>query len=95
MIENKIEKLTYSLEEVSLATSLSVPKLRKDIRNGKLKQIKIGSRCLIAVDELKRYLNSADDDFKQVKHFLSSIQTETEWSKLARIVFQDYQKDYD
>ena len=54
--ETKIERLAYSVEEAAYAASLSVPKIRKDIKVGILKSIKRGSRRLIPVAELKRYL---------------------------------------
>lgn len=55
------EKLAYSVEELAALSSLSTPKIRKDIRNGKLSSTKKGSRRIILRDEVMRYL-SADDD---------------------------------
>lgn len=56
------EKIAFSIEELSSLTTLSQPKIRKDIRNGKLKSQKKGSRRIILRDEAMRYLNSDDED---------------------------------
>lgn len=56
------EKFAFSIEELSVLTTLSQPKIRKDIRNGKLKSMKKGSRRIILRDEAVRYLNSDDGD---------------------------------
>jgi excisionase family DNA binding protein len=56
------EKFAFSIEELSSLTTLSQPKIRKDIRNGKLKSQKKGSRRIILRDEAMRYLNSDEDD---------------------------------
>lgn len=56
-----IEKLAYSIDELANLSTLSAPKIRKDIRNGKLSSTKKGSRRIILRDEAMRYL-SADDD---------------------------------
>jgi hypothetical protein len=52
------EKLAYSVEELSELSTLSAPKIRKDIRNGKLASKKKGSRRIILRDEALRYLNA-------------------------------------
>ena len=52
------EKLAYSVEELSELSTLSAPKIRKDIRNGKLASKKKGSRRIILRDEAMRYLNA-------------------------------------
>lgn len=61
------EKLAYSIEELSALTTLSKPKIRKDIRNGKLESLKKGSRRLILKDEAIRYLNMDDSPSSQEK----------------------------
>jgi excisionase family DNA binding protein len=61
------EKLAYSIEELSALTTLSKPKIRKDIRNGKLDSLKKGSRRLILKDEAIRYLNSDDSPNEEEK----------------------------
>jgi len=60
------EKFAFSIEELSVLTTLSQPKIRKDIRNGKLKSMKKGSRRIILRDEAVRYLNSDDGDEEKV-----------------------------
>ncbi len=62
MIELTIEKLAYSVEELAALSTLSAPKIRKDIRNGKLESKKKGSRRIILRDEAMRYLSSDDSD---------------------------------
>ncbi|HMM78410.1 MAG TPA: helix-turn-helix domain-containing protein [Pyrinomonadaceae bacterium] len=54
------DKLAYSIEELAELTTLSVPKIRKDIRNGKLESKKKGTRRIILRDEAIRYLSTDD-----------------------------------
>lgn len=54
------EKLAYSIEELSELSTLSVPKIRKDIRNGKLESKKKGTRRIILREEAMRYLSTDD-----------------------------------
>lgn len=56
------EKLAYSVEELAALSTLSAPKIRKDIRNGKLASMKKGSRRIILRDEAMRYLNTDDGE---------------------------------
>jgi excisionase family DNA binding protein len=56
------EKLAYSIEEMAELSTLSAPKIRKDIRNGKLESKKKGSRRIILKDEAMRYLRADDAD---------------------------------
>lgn len=60
------EKLAYSIEELSELSTLSVPKIRKDIRNGKLESKKKGTRRIILRDEAIRYLSTDDNDMGTV-----------------------------
>ena len=62
MTELLTEKLAYSIEELAALSTLSAPKIRKDIRNGKLDSKKKGSRRIILRDEAMRYLSSDDGD---------------------------------
>ncbi len=54
------DKLACSIEELAELTTLSVPKIRKDIRNGKLESKKKGTRRIILRDEAIRYLSTDD-----------------------------------
>ena len=65
-----LEKLAYSIEELSELSTLSAPKIRKDIRNGKLASKKKGSRRIILRDEALRYLE-ADDGVGPTEHDVS------------------------
>ncbi|MGH9946939.1 MAG: helix-turn-helix domain-containing protein [Pyrinomonadaceae bacterium] len=56
------EKLAYSIEELAALSTLSAPKIRKDIRNGKLSSTKKGTRRIILRDEVMRYLSADDAD---------------------------------
>lgn len=62
MTELTTEKLAYSIEELAALSTLSAPKIRKDIRNGKLESKKKGSRRIILRDEAMRYLSADDGD---------------------------------
>ena len=65
MTELMTEKLAYSIEELAALSTLSAPKIRKDIRNGKLESKKKGSRRIILRDEAVRYLNADDGEDSQ------------------------------
>ena len=56
------EKLAYSIEELAELSTLSAPKIRKDIRNGKLHSKKKGSRRIILKDDAIRYLSTDDSE---------------------------------
>lgn len=43
MSEHVIDKFAFSIEEMAMLTTLSAPKIRKDIREGKLKSLKKGT----------------------------------------------------
>lgn len=60
MVELAEEKLAYSIDELAALSTLSAPKIRKDIRNGKLDSKKKGSRRIILRDEAMRYLSTDD-----------------------------------
>ncbi len=60
------EKLAYSIEELAELSTLSVPKIRKDIRNGKLESKKKGTRRIILRDEAIRYLSTDDSPIPTV-----------------------------
>lgn len=59
-----IEKLAYSIEELAALSTLSAPKIRKDIRNGKLLSLKKGSRRIILRAEAIRYLSTDDSSLE-------------------------------
>lgn len=60
MLVNTLEpdKLAYSIEELSGATSLSKAFLRNEIRSGNLKSKKIGRRVLILKKFVDEWLNT-------------------------------------
>ena len=60
------EKLAHSIEELAELSTLSVPKIRKDIRNGKLESKKKGTRRIILRDEAIRYLSTDDSPIPTV-----------------------------
>lgn len=64
------EKLAYSIEELAALSTLSAPKIRKDIRCGKLHSMKKGSRRIILREEAMRYLNTDDSDQSETESFL-------------------------
>lgn len=67
MSEYVLDKFAFSIEELAMLTTLSAPKIRKDIREGKLKSLKKGSRRLILKDEAIRYLNVDESPITQEK----------------------------
>ena len=60
MSEHVIDRFAFSIEELAMLTALSAPKIRKDIREGRLKSLKKGRRRLILKDEAVRYINEDD-----------------------------------
>lgn len=50
-------KQAYSIKEVSEQTSLSQPFIRLEIKRGKLKAKKFGTRTIISSQNLSNYLN--------------------------------------
>ncbi len=57
-------KRAYSVKEVAQQTSLSQPFVRLEIKRGKLKARKFGTRTLITVENLSNYLNGENDEQK-------------------------------
>lgn len=53
---NTIERLSYSIDELAQATSISAQKIRKDIRSGMLASHLVGTRRIILAEDGKRYL---------------------------------------
>jgi excisionase family DNA binding protein len=49
-------KLAYSIDEISEQTTLSKPFLRNEIRAGRLKVNRFGSRVLVLAETLQDYL---------------------------------------
>lgn len=66
------EKLAYSIEELAELSTLSIPKIRKDIRNGKLESKKKGTRRIILRDEAIRYLTTDDGDIANVVNLVAT-----------------------
>jgi excisionase family DNA binding protein len=58
MMESIAEKnkLAYSVDEIAKLTSLSKPFLRNEIRAGRLKVNRFGSRVLVLAETLHEYL---------------------------------------
>ncbi len=57
-------KRAYSIKEVAQETSLSQPFVRLEIKRGKLKARKFGTRTLITAENLSDYLTGGDDETK-------------------------------
>lgn len=57
-VDNKSEKLAYSVEEISERTTLSKSFLRNEIRAGKLRVVRPGNsrRVLVLREDLQAYL---------------------------------------
>jgi excisionase family DNA binding protein len=54
--EGEMQKLAYSLGEISQLTALSVRSLRYLIREGRLAHVRVGRRILIRHDDLEAFL---------------------------------------
>ncbi len=70
IVENKFmmletvtpSKWAYSIKEVAQETSLSQPFVRLEIKRGKLKAKKFGTRTLSTAENLSNYLNGENTD---------------------------------
>ena len=51
-----VEKLGYTVKEVCVASTLGETKVREDIRAGRLKAQRKGTRWIINIDSLREYL---------------------------------------
>ncbi len=56
----KKQKLAYSVDEIAKLTSLSKPFLRNEIRAGRLKVNRFGSRVLVLSNFLEEYLTKGE-----------------------------------
>lgn len=56
VLDAHVERLGYSIDEVSKATGLSKPFIRGEIRNGKIKVTRFGRRVLVLANHLQDYL---------------------------------------
>ncbi len=54
------QKLAYTIDEISEQTSLSKPFLRNEIRAGRLKINRFGSRVLVLAKSLEEFLNNGE-----------------------------------
>lgn len=54
--EGRLPQLAWSPREVARKTSLSIGFIRGEIRNGRLRALKIRARIIVPVDRLKEYL---------------------------------------
>ncbi len=57
-IETSATKLAYGISEAVKATNVGRSRLYEEIRAGKLKTFKVGTRTLIAANELTAWLAS-------------------------------------
>ena len=57
-LDKSANKLAYGISEAVKATSIGKSRLYEEIRDGKLKTFKIGSRTLIAADDLSNWLDA-------------------------------------
>lgn len=53
----KIDKLSYSIDEAVVATSLGRTNIFNLIRDGKLRAVRVGNRTIIPADVLKAFVN--------------------------------------
>ena len=57
----KIDKLSYSIDEAVVATSLGRTNIFNLIRNGKLRAVRVGNRTIIPAEVLKAFVNGTLD----------------------------------
>lgn len=55
-------KMAYSVNEISEQTTLSKPFLRNEIRAGRLKVNRFGSRVLVLAENLQAYLRGEKNE---------------------------------
>jgi excisionase family DNA binding protein len=58
------QKVAYSVKEVAQQTTLSVPYIRNEIRDGNLKIKRAGRRVLVLDSDLKEYLENLSEEKK-------------------------------
>jgi excisionase family DNA binding protein len=58
---NSAQKLGWTLEELALSLSVSVPFLRLEIKRGRLRAARLGRRVVLLDSEVRRYLAEAAD----------------------------------
>ena len=51
-----LQRLSYRLKELSQASGLSLPFLRKEARDGKLRTRKVGGAVIVLAEDARRYL---------------------------------------
>jgi excisionase family DNA binding protein len=56
--ERQIERVAYSVAETAGAIGISQRTLWSRIKNGEIRVFKIGTRVLIAADELQRFIQT-------------------------------------
>lgn len=61
-MEAQLSKLSYSVQNLALATDLSVDSIQKAIKNSELIPSYFGSKPLIPVDEARRWLESLPNE---------------------------------
>lgn len=63
MTENvSIQKIAWSLRDISEMTGLSMGFLRNEVRAARLKVKRFGRRVLVLDEELRRYLNHSGEE---------------------------------
>lgn len=72
-----IQKIAWSLRDISEMTGLSIGFLRNEVRAARLKVKRFGRRVLVLDEELRRYLNhsgeEADSHASQIAQSCSSL----------------------
>lgn len=63
----QLERIAWSLEEVSKKTGLSLGFLRNDVKATRLRVRKFGRRVLVLDNDLRQYLNAGSAPGKDLK----------------------------
>jgi excisionase family DNA binding protein len=57
-----METLAYSVADLAKALSVTEKHIRKQIKDGKIRSIRMGDRVLVSKQEVERILAGADDE---------------------------------
>src|SRR5687767_7661367 len=57
-VATDLERLAYTLQNAAEAIDVSYPTMRRKVRNGEIATFRVGSRRLVTLHELKRFIAS-------------------------------------
>ena len=63
-----IERIGVSVEEAALMLSLCVRSVWVLIKDGRIRHVKFGTRCIVSVQSLREFVDGKRDSKTQLKH---------------------------